>query len=143
MLLVAVVILLIEVTHQIDHRDSEIRQEMAEGRDHLHDHHQAHGRKVVEVEAVATLEMMTEELLEIQETDHQIDHLVEDLEDHQETEMVMRVMMETETKDKAIHHGSSGVRDRRVTALMVQMLPRKTVVCSRRHLLEMRGCEHC
>ena len=137
----AVVILLIEVTHQIDHRDSEIRQEMAEGRDHLHDHHQAHGRKVVEVEAVVTLEMMTEEILEIQETDHQIDHLVEDLEGHQE--MVMMVMMETETKDKAIHHGSSEDRDRKVTALTVQMLPRRTVVCSRRHLLEMRGCEHC
>ena len=114
---------------------------MVEGRDHLHDHHQAHGRKVVEVEAVATLEMMTEELLEIQETDHQIDHLVEGLEGHQE--MVMMVMMETETKDKEIHHGSSEDHDLTVTALTVQMLPRRMVVCSRRHLLEMRGCEHC
>ena len=137
----AVVILLIEVIHLNDYRDSEIRQEMEEGRDHLHDHHQAHGRKVVEVEAVVTLEMMTEELLEIQETDHQVDHLVEDLEGHQE--MVMMVMMEIETKDKEIHHGSSEDHDLKVTALTVQMLPRKMVAYSRRHHLGMRGCGHC
>ena len=139
----AVVIHLIEVTHQIDHRDSEIRQEMVEGRDHLHDHHQAHGRKVVEVEAVVTLEMMTEEILVIQETNHQIDHLAEDLDDHQEMEMMMMVMMVIEIEDKATHHGSLEERDHKVTALTVQMLPRKMVVCSRRHLLETRGCEHC
>lgn len=139
----AVVILLIEVIHQIDHRVLEIRRKMEVGRDHLHDHHLVNGRKVVEVEAVATLEMMTEEIQMIQETDHQTDHLVEALDDHPEMEMMMMVMMVIEIEDKAIHHGSSEDRDHKVTALTVQMLPRKMAVCSRRHLLETRGCEHC